>query len=280
MQTTQHIQQKFDIFAQKGARIQPIFTEVAQRLCDRLLDTKHTFSSALDLGAGMGSVAQAIPPFKKPDFLIEADFSAKTLQNNPSATKLILNVEAPLPFNPQTFDLITANMLLPWVQNVPRFLAQTGRILKKDGLFLASTLGDESFKELRHAFQSAGSPYAHTNPMPNIQTVGAALQKVGFALPVIDRDMITLEYKNMADLWADLKAMGATNLHPGRRRGLMTKALLKHVEEGYQQQFGQDDGTIPLTLEVIYLHGWRPHKTQQKPLPRGSGKVDLSAVLN
>ena len=279
METTALLQQKFAHYGTNAARIRPIFEEVAGRLCDRLLDTKNTFSLGLDMGAGLGSVRRNLPPQKQPHLFIEADFCPQVLQKNTSQHALIMDGEAPFPFAAKTFDLITTNLMLPWVQNVPKFLAQSGRALAEDGLFLASTLGENSFYELQTAFSAAGSDTPHTNPMPDVQTVGEALQNVGFALPVIDRDKLILEYDNFANLWADLKALGATNMHPARCRGLMTPRLFQRVEEQYRFHFATPQGTFPLTLEIIYLHGWRPHKSQQKPLPRGSGQVDLSQVL-
>ena len=262
-----------------GEALDPVFCEVATRLCDRLLDTKRTFPLALDIGAGRGSVRKSLPQGKKPAFFIEADFSAPVLQQNDGPFKLLADGEAALPFGAKTFDLVTSNLMLPWVRNVPRFLAQAGRILKEDGLFLGSTLGEQSFIELQTAFYEAGSAAAHINPMPDVKTVGETFQSVGFALPVIDRDILTLDYPSFTALWADLKAMGVTNIHPKRPRGLTTPRLLEKVERIYKKKFGLENGRLPLTLEVIYLHGWRPHKSQQKPLPRGSGQVDFSEVL-
>ena len=275
----QNFSQRFKAFAQGGRKLDPIFTEIATRLCDRLLDTKKTFALAVDIGAGRGSVGKSLPKSKVPDLLIEADFSAEVLKNNSSPCRLLANGEAILPFAPQTFDLVTSNLVLPWVRNVPRFLAQAGRILKEDGLFLGNTLGAESFIELQTAFFEAGSKTPHINPMPDVNTVGETFQSVGFALPVIDRDILTLEYGSFKDLWADMKAMGITNIHPRRNPGLTTPRLLEKAENIYREKFALPGGNLPLTLEVIYLHGWRPHKSQQKPLPRGSGKVDFSEVL-
>lgn len=279
MEQGRSLQQKFATYAETGAQLKPVFSEVAARLCDRLLDTKINFPLALDLGAGYGSVRENLPRKKQPEMFVDADFSPAVIAHNTGQNRLIMDAEAPFPFQAKTFDLMTSNLLLPWVKNVPRFLAQAGRALKEDGLFLASTLGEESFYELRSAFETAGSASPHTNPMPDVKTVGEALQSVGFALPVIDRDKLVLSYRDFDTLWADLRAMGATNIHPARQRGLSTPRFLARAEAAYRAQFAASDGSLPLTLEIIYLHGWRPHKSQQKPLPRGSGEVDLSEVL-
>ena len=38
-----------------------------------------------------------------------------------------------------------------------------------------------------------------------------------------------------------------------------------------KSMYGQEDGSIPATFEVVYMIGWSPHMSQPKPLPRGSG---------
>jgi len=277
---TPPLQKRFSA-AVENPRLKPIYFEIAQRLCERLEDTKRTYATALDLGTGFGSIARSFPEAKKPQILAALDFSHTALKAAKGYDLYIeANAETPLPFAPKTFDLVVSNMLLPWVNNPQRVLAQAGQALKEDGLLLATTLGDQTFYEFQHVFEALGTPFAHINPLPDVQTVGSILQKVGFALPVIDRDILTLEYTHFADMLADLKAVGPTNLHPDRKRGLTTKAFWQKVEAEYRNQFKTPKSKLPLTLEVIYLHGWRPHHSQQKPLPRGSAKVDLSAVLN
>lgn len=278
----QTLRTRFDKAA-ASSRLKPVYAEVAARLCDRLEDTKRTYPLALELGTGSGTVGESFPQSKQPETLITLDLSHEALKGarDAQAYSLILqaNAEMPLPFAPKTFDLVLSNLLLPWANNPQRVLAQAGQALKEDGLFLATTLGDQTFYEFQHVFAAMGSEAPHINPLPDVQTVGSILQAVGFALPVIDRDVITLEYTSFADMLADLKAVGPTNLHPERKRGLTTKAFWDKVEQTYTQMFATDKGTLPLTLEVIYLHGWRPHHSQQKPLPRGSAQVDLSQVL-
>jgi hypothetical protein len=43
--------------------------------------------------------------------------------------------------------------------------------------------------------------------------------------------------------------------------------------------FGDADGRIPATFEVLYVVGWSPHESQHQALKPGSGKVSLEAAL-
>jgi hypothetical protein len=64
-----------------------------------------------------------------------------------------------------------------------------------------------------------------------------------------------------------------------RRRIPVTRGLLFRAAEIYQRKFGQPDGRIPATFEIITLTGWVPHESQQKPLSPGSAQVRLADVL-
>ena len=132
-----------------------------------------------------------------------------------------VDIEGPLPevVTRGGFEAIILAQVLPWVHDVPRLLLTFGRLLKPDGLLLADALGANSFSPLTQAWAEVGVVTGRVLPQTDILSAGMALQKLGFALPVVDRDTWDLHYTNLATLWADLRACGATNLHPQRSRG-------------------------------------------------------------
>lgn len=272
------LRQRFARAAQDADVLQPIYTEIADRLCQRLLATKRDFNLILDAGAGTGSVSAILHTQDPTRHIVATDLSLESLKQHPEGSKVCLDLEAPLPFKNGQFDLVVSNLTLHWIDNVPKALLNLGRCLKKDGLFLASTLGVESFHELRTAFADIGDEGGHILPLTDVQSAGSVLQKVGFSLPVIDRDIITIHYSNFENMYRDLRLAGG-NLNPNRRKSLSSPSQLKAMEAAYRKRFETSDGKLPLTLEVLYLHGWRPHESQQKPLAPGSATVDLTDVL-
>lgn len=232
-----------------------LHSHLKQQLIDRLYDTKRSFEHVLDIS-----------------------FGAPTL---PCKNIIQVSPLSDFPNIPDhTFDAIICNQWLPWEADVPTFLLKLGKLLKPDGLLLASTLGLESFKEFRSAFAATSQNQAsHVVPLTDVQALGGVLQQLKFALPVIDRDLITLTYPDFPSLYADIKTHGARNLSPHRAKTLTGKTAWKNMENAYREQFMRPDGTLPLTLEIIYLHGWRPHESQQKALPPGTAKVRLEEIL-
>lgn len=180
----------------------------------------------------------------------------------------------------QVFDAAVSHLRLPVVNDVPAFLYRAMQRLVPDGLLLATTLGTESFKELRAAFAQAGLSHGgRVIPLTDVQAVGELLQRLKLALPVVDRDVVTLTFTDFDALLAQLTAHGARNISPFRQKGLMTPRQLLRVKEAYERLFKRDDGRLPLTLEVIYLHGWTPGEGQPAAAKRGSGKVSLVRIL-
>lgn len=91
--------------------------------------------------------------------------------------------------------------------------------------------------------------------------------------------MLTLTFPDFATLYKTLRGEGGWNAHPQRRAGLTTPALLRRMEDAYRARFARDDGRLPLTLEVIYLSGFRPADNQPAAAKRGSGNVSLVRIL-
>lgn len=180
-------------------------------------------------------------------------------------------------------DLIVSLMTLHWANDLPGALSQIRRALKPDGLFIGTLLGAATLKELRAVLTEAelaerGGAQARVSPFADGYDGAALLQRAGFALPVSDVDRVTVRYPDMFALIRDLRAMGETNQLAGTIRPL-TRAIAGRAATLYAERYGDADGKIPATFEIVNLAGWAPHESQQKPLKRGSATVRLADVL-
>jgi hypothetical protein len=164
-------------------------------------------------------------------------------------------------------------------------LLQIRRALRPDGLFLAVLVGGESLTELRTVFAEAeaeieGGVSPRVAPFADLRDVGALLQRAGFALPVTDIDRVTVRYGSPLALMHDLRRMGATNALVERRRAPLRRATLRRALEIYGERFAGADGRIRATFDMIWLSGWAPHESQQKPLAPGSARTRLADALH
>jgi SAM-dependent methyltransferase len=190
---------------------------------------------------------------------------------------------APLDLPDQSQDLIVSLMSLHWANDLPGALTQIRRALKPDGLFIGTLLGAGTLKELRAVLTEAelearGGAQARVSPFADGFDGAALLQRAGFALPVSDVDRLTVRYRDLFALVRDLRAMGETNVLAGPVRPL-NRSILMRAAALYAERFGEPDGRLPATFEIVHLAGWAPHESQQKPLARGSAKMRLADAL-
>jgi SAM-dependent methyltransferase len=196
---------------------------------------------------------------------------------------VVADAEA-LPFCDASVDLVVSALALQYVNDLPGTLIQIRRALKPDGLFLAAMLGGDTLSELRQAFAAAeteieGGVSPRVAPFADVREMGALLQRAGFALPVTDVDRLTVRYSSAFTLMVELRRMGATNALTERRRTPLRRATLNRMAEIYAQRFSDRDGKIRATFEIIWLSGWAPHESQQKPLRPGSAQARLADAL-
>lgn len=189
-----------------------------------------------------------------------------------------------LPFAPGSLDAFVSCLELHWVNDLPGVLVQARRALKPDGLFLAALAGGETLKELRAALMEAellvtGGASPRVSPFADVRDMGGLLQRAGFALPVADVDRIVVDYPDMFKLMHDLRGMGAANAVLARIRKPTRRAVFFEAARIYKEKFGNAEGLIPATFDILYCTAWSPHESQQKPLQPGSAKARLAEAL-
>ena len=257
--------------------------EVGERLVSRLDDVKRRFDRVLDLGCHGGQLGPMLHRHGAPDLLVEADLSPAMAARAQGPSRLAADEEW-LPIRAASLDLVVSALSLHWVNDLPGALVQIRQALRPDGLLLAALLGGDTLFELREAFLQAeagaeGGVRPHVSPFPDVETMGALMQRTGFALPVVDSDRITVTYESTHALMHDLRAMGEANAVRGRARHFARRETFRAADDSYREMFGGPDGRIPATFQILYLTGWRPHESQQRPARRGSGSVGLADLL-
>lgn len=189
-----------------------------------------------------------------------------------------------LDLTPNTYDLVIHALSLHWANDPVGQLIQCKRALRPDGLFLAATLGGQTLKELRSVLAEAeiaetGGLSPRVAPMGEIRDLGALLQRAGFALPVADSLLLPATYRDMDHLMKDLRDMAENNALAARARSFCRRSVLLRAKSLYSQHFCAGEDRIAATFEMIFLTGWAPDESQQKPLRPGSAKTRLADAL-
>ncbi len=189
-----------------------------------------------------------------------------------------------LPFADQSFDLVFSPFALHTVNDLPGALSQVRRVLKPDGLFVGAMAGGETLHDLRQCLMDAelavrGGVSPRVFPFADKPQMGALLQRAGYALPVVDSECVTVTYYNAFKLMRDLRLMGEGNAISNRERTFGGKALFMEAARLYAERHAGPDGRIAAKFEIVFLLGWSPHASQQKPLRPGQATVRLADAL-
>ncbi len=259
-----------------------LLVRASEEVYERLSSIKRKFSAVLDAGTPSPWLAARLADRFRPRFLVRMAPLAETAGDG-SLLRFVGDEES-LPLASECFDLAVSALCLQNLNDLPGALVQLRRVLKPDGLFLGCLLGGQSLQELRTALAVAeteiyGGTSPRVAPFADVRDMGGLLQRAGFALPVADREPVTVRYASMFGLMADLRAMGAANALMARLRKPSTRGFFSRAANIYAERFAEPGGRVRATFEMIFVSGWAPHESQQKPLPPGSAKMRLADAL-
>jgi len=260
-----------------------------QRVIDdlesRVGDTPRIFERGLELGAAGGELSARLRASGKARSMVAADTADAFLEAALTrGLETVMADEEALPFAPASFDLVLAPLTLHWVNDLPGALAQIRRILKPDGLFLGALFGAGTLIELRSVLTQAESDISgglapRLSPLPGLRDMAGLMQRAGFALPVADRDTVTVRFPDPGRLLAELKGMGERAAFSRGTAQPLPRRVLAEAKARYIESFGQADGRIPATFEIVHVSGWAPGPGQPQPLKPGSAKVSLADAI-
>jgi NADH dehydrogenase [ubiquinone] 1 alpha subcomplex assembly factor 5 len=235
--------------------VAPILEDAADRLLDRLADTTRRFSSALDIG-GRGVIAPRLRAAGIPTVAMDLSAPMAALSGPPH---LVADEEA-LPFGADSFDLVIASLSLHWVNDLPGALIQLRRVLRPEGLLLASMPLLGTLDEVRRALTETeaelrGGVSPRISPFPDLRDCAGLLQRAGFTLPVADVEEIDLLYADPLALLRDLQAAGERNAIGERSRSVPPRALFPAA---LMKMPRTADGRMPVRLRLGIMTGWAP----------------------
>ncbi len=285
----QRLRQIFDRRAAAFDEVAFLPREIAQRMHERFAYIKLAPTYVLDAGCGLGDDLSTLQARFASAAVVGLDISKQMLvgaatnqkEQTPVKTwwsrwlkairrifggqrrQLVQADFAALPFASDTFSLLWSNLALHWHPAPDHVLAEWNRALQAGGLAMFSMLGPDSLRELRTAYQLADGEMVCPRVINfvDMHEVGDMLVEHGFEAPVMDMEMLTITYLSPEALLKDVRRWGAypftVSNRPagltGRRAHAAHMSKLKAALEAQRMP----DGTIPLSIEVIYGHAWK-----------------------
>lgn len=270
--------------------------ELAIRTVERFSLINRSFENIVDMGAGAGYLEQAICGSSEEAGIVrDRQKNSQITMVEPS--EVLLNRDADLPFNsklnlnkvatneedfnptPNSVDAVLTSGSMHWINDLPGVFMNIERMLVPDGLFMGNMIGGDSLYELRTSLQLAemeqlGRVSPRLSPLAGASDVGNLMQNAKFKLLTIDVEDIVVDYPDMFALIEDLHAMGESNAVKMRPSSI-PRSMLVAASHIYREMHGNPDGTIPATVRVVYMIGWKHSPDQPKPLKRGLSDINL-----
>lgn len=243
--------------------------EIDRRMAERLDYVKITPNLVLDVGCGQGASLPQLAQRYPEATLLGLDATPEMLQRvpgraAPSALKKLLpflKTKGPrlaaasatqLPLAPGKAGLLWSNQMLFWLDDPLPAIQEAHRVLEVGGLYMFSSLGPDTLKEIRAAF---GDGHPHTQRFYDMHDLGDMLATSGFSDPVVDMEVITLTYEHLGTLLTELRQSGSRCAITDRPKGLLGRQAGQAFRTRYEAL--RRDGRLPATFEVIYGHAWK-----------------------
>ena len=155
------------------------------------------------------------------------------------------------------YDLIVSLGELDTIDDLPGALILLRAALAPGGLLLATMLGAGSLPALRAALLAADGerPAARVHPQLDERAASALLQRAGFQRQVVDHHALTVRYRTLSRLVADLRDQGLTAVLADRAPPL-GKAALALARSSFTEAT-EADGKTSETFEVLTLTAWK-----------------------
>jgi len=244
----------------KGASF--LLTRCAQDAASRIADINRTFErgvvfTPIDMRA---EILGELPPEKHPKELEWRDAWQDTNTG---------------------YDLVISLLELQSENDLPGALIKMGQSLKPDGLMMVALFGGESLMTLRESFYQIdqaifGGATARLYPMMDHTQAAGLLGRAELNLPVIDKDRVNVNYRSLQTLIEDLRDLGVSNSLTARHKAKLPRGIIDLLHAAYPKT---EEGKFKNKFEILWLTGWRPHESQQKPLKPGSAKMRLADAL-
>lgn len=248
--------------------------QISQDLLVKLGHANINPKNILDLGCGTGKNGLHLQDKFKETTLVNFDLSENMLEEarkKPISSSVVVSNEKPsnlyvcgdmenLPFKDSSFDLVWSSSAIQWSNNLSIVFKHIKRILKRNGLFIFSTFGPGTLKELR-MINEVLSDHPKTNHFLDIDNIRDFAIYEGLGYPLLEKKSYRLDYKNVECILADIRGVGATNGNSTRAKGLRGKEFLDTMNQHYKKyKIGE---LYPASYEVIYGVVWNKADSKQ-----------------
>src|SRR5690606_5111780 len=155
-----------------------------------------------------------------------------------------------LPIADHNVDMIFSSLVIQWCSDLPRLMRELARVLKPGGQLLLATLGPNTLRELKSAWQQVDN-YVHVNRFQPQDSLRLAAVAADFAIDHFAVEQRIIYFDRLTELTRELKSLGAHNINAGKPGGLTGRSRIAAFKAAYESY--RDTQGLPATYEIFYL---------------------------
>ena len=217
-----------------------LLREMAEDIAERLAFMRHEPGNRLIDAIGLHAVGP-----------IDASGSGSVTGLGPRDLDTVPDLQ------PASFDCVASIGRLDAVNDLPGALIQMRELLRPGGVAMAAFGGGASLPALRQAMMAADGdrPAPRIHPLIDPRSCPGLLGRAAWRNPVVDSYRLTVRYRSLAQLVADLRTQGLSNSlsDPGPP---LSRAAYRLANEAFAA-LADADGKTAETFEIVTLTGSR-----------------------
>ncbi len=239
--------------------------EAGERLLERVEYVRREPALVLDLGCATGRLCSGLAKRFPQARVIGLDWAPAMLARSggeQAAKRAPLHLCADMhavPLAERSVDLLCSNLAFSWSRDLPALFAEIRRLVRPGAMVIFSCFGPDTLSELKQAWRSVDD-MSHSYDYPDMHDVGDELIAAGFREPVMEAERLSLEYRDLRSLMADIKGSGGQNAALDRRRSLTGKARFEAMLSAYEKR--ADTDVYPASYEIIFGTAFAPAEGQ------------------
>jgi len=233
--------------------------DMAEKIIKLTRKENNNFANILEIGAGEGLLTEMLNSLLEYDTLTVNDLAKKSqdyaLDINPKIKFIAGDIEK-IKLK-EKYNLIIANAVFQWIEDLPLLLANLKQHLTDNGLLVFSTFGPDNLKEIKE-ISGLGLEYFS---FPELKQLAAK----DFRTISSSEEKYQLTFPSAIDIIAHLRKNGTNTFSSP-----WSKGRLKNFCTEYEKKYIHEDGLI-LTYHAIFFVLQNNHKP---PLPGATLQID------
>ena len=156
------------------------------------------------------------------------------------------------------YDLIASSSSLHWMTPIDQTLRTLAQQLRPGGQLLIAVMLDGTLGELRSARLRVAPHKPPLGSLPSATCVREAVTGAGLDIYDCMEEVLTDHYPSAKAFLRHIHAQGLTGGSVSRAHLPLTRSELQQLVTLYQESYGNPDGTVSASYQLIYIAATQP----------------------